>query len=360
MGELEEMVLSANRNIHAGCSFDELLSKYEYLKVSASKPIEAPIPIVTAYNSIEICTRKSITTISGQSKGGKTALISYLLSSSIKTANGIDGCNDLVVSENIESKAVLHFDTEQSKYHHDRNFRNGVLKRARIEKEPHNFYSYNIRELNLKDYKQVVEEIFTATDKKHNGIHLAIIDGGADFVGSVNDEEEANAIVDWFESLAIKHDTAIILILHLNPNSDKERGHLGSQLQRKSESVLSITKDGDTSVLSAKLLRSGGNKDFPPIRYQFDTSKGYHVFLDASTHCAKESDLEETAKAVFTKPIQYSDAVKSIMDFEAVAERTAKSRIAKMVKLNLIDYQVSSNKKIYSLKTISDYEKPPF
>ena len=333
----------------------DVFAKYEHLRISESKPVEMPCATVTAFNGIHICTRKSITTLSGQSKGGKSAISSVLLSNCIKTSNGFDGCENLKVSDNEDLKAVIHVDTEQSVYHHYRNFKNSILKRALIDSEPDYFYSYNIRQLNLPEYKIFVEHIFEAAYSKHGGIHLSIIDGIADFIGSVNDEEEANSIVSFFEHLAIKYDTAIILILHLNPGSDKERGHLGSQLQRKSESVLTIKKEGDISILEAKLLRSGATGDFHPIRYQFDKEKGYHTFFGAENggEGLKVSILRDMAHDLFTtEKMKYSDAVKMIEQYEVCGVRTAKNRIKQMTDAGIVERTKIDTSVYYSLKAI--------
>jgi len=185
---------------------------------------------------------------------------------------------------------------------------------------------------------------------------LSVIDGIADFIGSVNDEEEANNIVSFFEHLAIKYNTAIILILHLNPGSDKERGHLGSQLQRKSESVLTIKKEGDISILEAKLLRSGATGDFTPIRYQFNQEKGYHVFMEAGNGCdnQKLSKLRDLARFVFTEKRKYADAVKIIQEYEVCGVRTAKDRITKLNDAGILERTEIDSAVYYSLKTIED------
>jgi hypothetical protein len=61
----------------------------------------------------------------------------------------------------------------------------------------------------------------------------------------VNNQEESNKLADELHSLAIVYGTILLLILHENPdeNTQKPRGHLGSQLERKSEANIRIVKD---------------------------------------------------------------------------------------------------------------------
>jgi hypothetical protein len=329
-------------------------------RITANNPIPEPVAVVSIHG-IPICTRQSISMLSGPSKGGKTAITSVISAGAIATANGYDGCEFIEVQHNENLHAILHIDTEQSIYHHYRNHKNSILKRARIEREPEHFYSYNIRSLNLSEYREKLQGLFNALKEKHGGIHLVIIDGVADFITSPNDEAEANGIVDFFGHLATNFDTTIILVLHLNPGTDKERGHLGSQLQRKCESVLTISKDkgSDVSVLEAKILRSGGNSDFSPIRYQFDKSKGYHTFLEGTAPIqAKSTNLDELAKFVFTESCNAGTAVKLIMQYEVVAERKAKTILNDLYNSGLVDKTRHGESVVYSLK--DDPDATPF
>lgn len=337
-----ETIVSQYANIPASSTDStgaDFLADMERFRVTAANPTPEPVPVVSIHG-IPICTRQSISMLSGPSKGGKTAITSVISAGAIATSNGYDGCEFIEVHHNEDLHAILHVDTEQSIYHHYRNHKNSILKRARIEREPEHFYSYNIRSLNLNEYRDKLQGLFNALKEKHGGIHLVIIDGVADFITSPNDEAEANGIVDFFGHLATNFDTTIILVLHLNPGTDKERGHLGSQLQRKCESVLTISKDkgSDISVLEAKILRSGGNSDFSPIRYQFDKSKGYHTFLEGSAPIqAKNTNLVELAKAVFTEQITAGEAHERIMNYEGVAIRKAKQLLSEIYKLDLVE-----------------------
>jgi hypothetical protein len=63
---------------------------------------------------------------------------------------------------------------------------------------------------------------------KFGGVHSIWLDGFADFVQSVNDEQEAFGLVRFLHSLAVTHQCPIIGVVHLNPgDTGKSRGHLG-------------------------------------------------------------------------------------------------------------------------------------
>ncbi len=321
---------------------------YDHLRISADHPEEMPEAVVTMHG-IPVCTRKNLTLLSGASKAGKTAITSVLCAGAIQP-KGIDGSAHIEVAENSEEFAVLHVDTEQSRYHHYRNFKSAVLRRAGMQKAPDFYDTYNIRSLPLNEYKIFLDSLFAKAYGMRGGIHLAVVDGIADFIMSVNDEVESNSIVNYFEQLAIKYDTAIILVLHVNPGTEKERGHLGSQLQRKCESVLTIKKEGDTSALEAKLLRGGANGQFSPIYYQFDDNKGYHVFMEASEADGRNRVLRELAETIFTQAMTYAAAVKKIEEIDKCTDRTAKRKLKDMLDIGVAEKQEIGNSVYYQLK----------
>ena len=48
----------------------------------------------------------------------------------------------------------------------------------------------------------------------------------------------------------------IMCVLHTNPNSDKARGHLGSTLMRKAETILFVHRVGDMSLVEPQYCRN--------------------------------------------------------------------------------------------------------
>jgi hypothetical protein len=178
------------------------LKRYEHLRITDSTPIEEPKAIVSICGAI-IATPEDIVALSGIEKGGKSAVGSICLAGAISTDGVIDGLEGLEVLVNINRWAVINIDTEQAKHRQQYNVKT-ILKRAYLNTCPDHFLSYNIRQLNISEYQEITSGIFEAAQKEFGGIHLVLIDGVADFITSVNDEAEANAIVKFFEYLAIQ------------------------------------------------------------------------------------------------------------------------------------------------------------
>lgn len=243
-------------------------------KFIAANKIEKPNSIISIEGSL-LTTPGNITTIAGQSKAGKTGVVGAILAGSIQEDQSKVETLGMSIAHNKESKGILHIDTEQSRFDHDRMNRS-VLNRANLKTEPDFYYSYQLSGLSPKSLEEITEFLIEDISKNHNGMHLVIIDGIGDYVSSVNDEDQSNAIVTMFTNLASKYNVPVVLVLHLNPTAankySKARGHLGSQLERKSETMLNISiGKSELSKIESHIARNAGK--FGAITFKYDKTK---------------------------------------------------------------------------------------
>lgn len=329
------------------------LKKFDWLRITDTTPITPPVPVITINNET-ISTEGNITTISGASKSGKSAFTSILIAGAI-SHDGIllDGLEAVHVEPNTTGKAVIHFDTEQARHKHQYNLRT-VLRRTGMDTCPDYFLSYNIRELELNECGAITANICEAAQQQFGGIHLMVIDGIADYITDVNDPIQSNAVVKFFEELAIKYSMPILVIVHTNPGSDKERGHLGSQCQRKSESVITVKTEGDISFIEPKFLRMAGKGSIPLIQFMYDRNKGYHVGCgirtedQASKDTARIEAIMRISSAVFggQKAYGYNGAIEAIIKESSKGVNAAKDMFKEMKAHKMIEQGADKNWRI--------------
>lgn len=340
------------------------LRPFESLRITDKTAVKPPVPIITIGGEI-ISTPGNITTISGPSKSGKSALTSPIIAGAISPdGNMLDPFEELFIKPNEKEWAVIQIDTEQAKHKQQQNLK-GILCRAGLKECPPYLLSYNFRSVDLEQYRSVTEAIFKAAHSDFGGIHLAVVDGIADYIDNVNNAQQSNSIVKFFESLAITYSTAIIFIVHTNPGSDKERGHLGSQCQRKSESVLTIKNSGNVSYIIPKLLRMAGKGDVPQIQYRYDDTKGYHVSCgfrsqeEGNKTEERRAQLLQIAEPVFPYPtaLPYKDAIAAIMKQSGKQIATAKTLFSEMKTHEIIR---QTNGKSWGLNPLVEDEGPDF
>src|SRR5262245_29422823 len=96
-------------------------------------------------------------------------------------------------------------------------------------------------------------------------------------VTDVNNPAECDPFVAELHGLAIQYRCPIVVVIHFNPGTDKTRGHLGSQLERKAESNLTlVNKGGVTEVFSLKQRHEPISKGSGP-KFRYFEEAGMHV-----------------------------------------------------------------------------------
>lgn len=294
-------------------SEDEFITKLKGLEADWHKPVDRPTPIVSCKGSM-ISTAGNITLYSGHSKVGKSGVITAIKAGSMASQFLNIDTLGFEVEPNVEEKLFLSIDTEQSRYNFDKNFRDSI-KRAEKSDCPDWFKSLwfkNESTKHLIDYTWKALEYYS---DQFGGVYHIVIDGIGDYVLSANDDAESRDIVTQFTQMAEKYNCPLSTMLHLNPGSDKQRGHLGTFLQHKSESVLKITREKDISTLEFQLLRNGG--DAPNINFRYSKEKGYHVFLGYADNF--HGDVEGELKTMFEGVLSITDL--SLKELEiAIAE----------------------------------------
>ena len=315
-------------------SVKPLFAELENYVFKASNKVEVPEAILSIDGHI-ISTPGYITTIVGQSKSGKSGVTNSLIGGAMFSGEDYDGCG-VSIKPNKENKLLLHIDTEQNSYNHHKSLQT-ALQRANLKTEPEWLKSYRLSTLNIKDKIESIEFLLEVYSLKFGGVHSIFLDGIADLTSSVNNEAECNEIVQRMEDLARKYYCPLICIIHLNPSaiSDKGRGHLDSQLQRKSESYIKITKDKESgfSTIEPLLLRNAGN--VPNVQFTFDTDKGYHVYCGVakSKFEQKKEVLYNLASLVFEDGKLTLRAKEIIERIETIKE--VKTRQAEKIKSDM-------------------------
>lgn len=304
-------------------------------------PVKAQ-EIISA-GDVPLGTQGNLLCITGGEGTGKSNYIAALVAGSICNGNTPIDTLGIQVMENINHKAVLLYDTEQSEVQLYKNVTN-LLKRAKQKDMPKEFKAFCLTSMSRKERLQAIVQSMDKFHYEYGGIQMVVIDGIADLIRCANDEAESIAIIDELYRLAGIYKTCIITVLHFVPNGLKLRGHLGSELQRKAATILSIEKDENpaVSVVKALKVRDGSPLDVPLMQFSWNKEMGMHTYLGEKTREAKEQrkqkELENLSREVFDRQqfITYIDLCEQIQQMLDVSERTAKSYIKFMRNTEII------------------------
>jgi hypothetical protein len=253
------------------------------LKVELDEEVPAP-PVALSFGTHSYTTRKGMRTeetpiatygnfsfIQAPPKSYKSFFTSLLVSAFLKD-NKWAGDK---FSSYREDKSVFHFDTEQGRWHCQRGFR----RVSDMANTMDNYHTYSLRTIGYKQRLGFIEYILS--NAKEDSIGLVVIDGVADLVSDVNDITECNLCVQKLMEWSAKYNCHISTIIHSNHNSTKPTGHLGSFLEKKAETQISLNREEDSKVVnvSCKRSRNYGFEDFDFFINRF----GFPEVIDAST-----------------------------------------------------------------------------
>lgn len=233
---------------------------------------------VFSLGGVEVMHRGDISALMGYVKCGKSAAAALI-------AAAILSPNPAAVVRGAAAPAgarVLYMDTEQSRMYAKRHYLEitGGANCPRLKYISTAENTPNERRLIL----QKAIEAFKPD--------MVIIDGIADLMADTNSNTEAAAVVQIVRSLASLYNCHILNIIHQNPKDGKARGHIGSELLRKCESILQSTKNGEADYTSFEIT-------FPitrgkqPAQISFKRGENGQPYENATPAARLEMALQE-------------------------------------------------------------------
>lgn len=246
-----------NKNADYDFSKQNILQSLEKFIINADDAYELADAILQQ-GDLRLFSAGDISVVTGQPKSRKTFLISALATAFLSD-NGYLG-----LKPSCKGK-VLIVDTEQSKAHAQT-----VLKRIYrlmgwgFNDKHEEIVMLSLRELNAEERNDKLREAI-----HHFNPKFVFIDGFADLLVNTNDIEESVECINELMRISTAYNCHICSVVHANPNSEKMRGHVGSELQRKSETVLLVSKSDNITTVSPQFCR---NIEFNRFAFRIDES----------------------------------------------------------------------------------------
>jgi len=201
-------------------------------------------------------TRGNFSCIVGPKKSRKTYLTSLIEAICLN-----ENLSNGTFKSFIEDTTILHFDLEQSKYHVQKNSKRIYTLNDKTE-PMRNYRVFSLRENSIKERIGVIEKALSLIPN----ISLVVIDGIADLVTSVNDEEQCSEIIQKLMSWSSMNKIHILTVIHDTKSNRDPKGHLGSLITQKAETVLSVINDKKNNITSVSPYCSR-NLDIPKFNF---------------------------------------------------------------------------------------------
>lgn len=202
----------------------------------------------------------------GKAKSKKTFLTS-ILTASFLNRNGYT-LNTFRSAVESDKNNLIYFDTEQGGYHSFQVYRRIFLLSGLSETEfEERVQFYCLRPYEPKERLLFIEQVLQQSKE----FGLVVIDGIADLVTSINDEEQATMITTKLLNWSSVYDCHITTILHQNKGDNNARGHLGTYAVNKAEVVLEVSKENE-QVSAMKIERCRDLAPEEPFYFRIEES----------------------------------------------------------------------------------------
>lgn len=276
----------------------ELAEKLKQVKLSTEELVNPPSPCIKLKNENEelpIGTLGNFSLIIGKAKSRKTFFASLIVGSIL---NDYVAERKIIGQLPIGKKGVLYFDTEQSRYHAVKtiNCIHQVAEKAVIE----GFTGYCLRQFNPIERLKLIEYAIESTPN----LGLVVIDGLRDLITAINDEGQATKLTSLLLKWSAERDIHIIGVLHENKGDNNARGHIGTELVNKAETVISVSikNSGDMhSIVEPKYTR---DKSFIPFYFTVSPNGTPEIIDSTEVKTSEKKKPEECSDEFYKKVLE--------------------------------------------------------
>ena len=336
--QLEHQSLEVSMLNKDSFSDEELESYLSKGEIKATDKITIP-PKILFVGDCTIATFGNFSASTGKAKSKKTFNISAMVAAAVTNSTVLNYRACLPEGK----RNILYFDTEQSKFHcHSVLERIYKLSGLSLKEDDPRLMFWGLREYTPKLRIAVIDYAL----RKYDEVGLVIIDGLRDLMYDINNGKEATDVMTVLMAWTSVYELHIHTVLHLNKNDNNPRGHIGTELENKAETVLIISKNTMNNSVSEVKPMHMRDKEFTTFAFHIDENK--LPVLDSSMSVTvvkpREKSLvshdnevhQEVLGKLFEEntPTKYNDLVNVVAQaYEAAGYKRGLNGIKGLIKL---------------------------
>ena len=327
--------------------------------IDPSRDYKKDTPIM-CYNGTAFATLRNFSVVIGLPKSRKT-WFSQMVAGSFLAAQLGNKYDDKLAGEKINdgNASVLIIDTEQGDYRAAK-MQSTIAAIAGLDTEQVGKY---LTTLSMRKFGSDISFITTVAQMILQRPSLVIIDGIADLVTNPNDPAQSAIISQFLLQASATYNCHIMVVIHANQNAvnkDKDdamsrgRGHLGSDLERKSEANISLKKPESDSTVTNVFFTSTRDKTPENFAFRIDGANIPRPCDFVQVTSKEERENEKIAQVVqVMKSKQVSNWTHGVLwralcEEKQISERTAQRLIKLAVDSGAIE---KTEQGIYSTVT---------
>ena len=299
-------------------SDDELDAYLNKGEVRATDRVDVP-PQILWVDDCTIATFGNFSASTGKAKSKKTFNISAMVAAAVNNTKVLNYKASLPEGK----RNILYFDTEQSRFHcHNVIERIYKLSGLSLDADDPRLKFWGLREYTPTLRIALIDYAL----RKHEGVGLVIIDGLRDLMYDINNGKEATDVMTILMAWTSFYDLHIHTVLHQNKNDSNTRGHIGTELENKAETVLIISKNRQDKSISEVRPMHMRAKEFTSFAFHIDDNAlpvletGFQVTVvkpkDKPLTALEENVHLSVLKKIFdeNRPDRYNDLVSLLID----------------------------------------------
>ncbi|WP_435356138.1 hypothetical protein [Emticicia sp. SJ17W-69] len=253
---------------------EQLIAKYASEEIIYSPPL-------ISHGETPVIREGTINIVQGKYGSHKTRIVELCCSLLLSEPNCT---SDFLGLQKTDSKQVtiIYIDTERNL---KEEFPTGILSIKNkacidINTKTSTFRFTSIKSIERSKRLDAVKDFVNAVRAETDNHILVVLDVATDCVADFNSPSESMKLFDYLGNLCDNFNATFLLILHENPNSEKARGHTGTEGANKASTVIHIgfEKDGknqDTELIKLKFLKIRSAKRAEPLYLVYsDIAKG--------------------------------------------------------------------------------------
>lgn len=270
-----------------------------------------------------IATLGNFSASTGKAKSKKTFNVSAIVAASLKNGQVLNYRASLPEGK----RRILYVDTEQSRFHC-----HNVLERIlRLANLPTSCDSENLDFFCLREYSPAVRmQVIDYALRQNKGYGLVIIDGIRDLMLDINNAAESVAVINRMMEWSSKYNLHIHCVLHLNKGDNNVRGHIGTEMGNKAETVLVISKSDLNPQISEVRALHIREREFEPFAFKvsedgFPVLTNDYSFNDDEAKSKRRMGFRSLTMEQHKAALSLAFGEKPIRGFENVVSALIKS-----------------------------------
>lgn len=323
-----------------------LLASQQQIKENKGKPISFSQPILWQKEN-PVFFPKTINVIQGKAGVHKSRLAETICAALLKTP---ESNRDLLGFKRslLSRYAVCYVDTERNLSDQLPYSLQQIQLKAgfTIQDHPYGFDYISLLEFAREERFEMLNMYIDHIRKKFPMHLFIVLDVITDCVFNFNDTKDSMKLIDMMNQTINRYDVTFLALIHENPgNTDKARGHLGTEILNKASTVVQIgfEKDAEnhnTNLIKVAYLKCRSSKKHEPFYVQYsDTEKGLVIAdlttiqetMDSRNQKASLDSTLEFIGAFLTEPMPRKEFIEKLCAEMNCKERTVEARLKSII-----------------------------